>query len=297
MTKLILRAYIPSTSEYDKAWEKYRAFMGAELSEKAKREAVWEFPEYKKGSFFLRNQFHGTTYKVAFGLENGSRYWSYSDHNHSGLRVAFNFTYSPKCKLVRNCKMIERKSLVYENKNGETLYVNGGYKKVIKSRAPIITLKNGTPCIWLNKDDCEEKKSNTIQLWTLDLVEKAAPFAKYLNHKDFGKAEILRNQCETWLENNLSNEEKKMVVPIEMSDEDDYEMATPLEQNINIYETQHVVEHWYEYQINKRRFELTQYTDFESIKNAFVSYKMGEIDSQAFMEIVDKAEPEIEEDK
>ncbi len=271
MSKITLNAYIPSISEFDEVWKNFPAFVNAELSEKVKKENVWEFDEYNKGSFFLRNSFNGKDCKVAFGLFNGTRNYSYSDHNHAGLRVAFNLLYNPKSYLIKRCKTERRKSLIYENKDASPVYNLGGQNKKVTSRAPIIPLENGTKCIWLNKEECDKEVSEVMKLWTLDLVEKATPFSKYLNFKDFGQAKNLHEQCEAWLENNLSCVEKSMVVQVEMSDQDNYDKATPILKNIKE---------------KAKTYIDTNNIDFSEVKQVFIAYKKGEIDSQTFMDVV-----------
>ena len=165
--------------------------------------------------------------------------------------------------------MQKRTQLVYENGDHSPVYDKNGDSQKVTSTAPIITLENGTKCIWLNKDECEKGEDKTIQLWTLDLVEKAEPFAENGDHNDWAKAEKLHNQCERWVENNLSDEEKAMLVPVEMSSEDGYDKATPILEQ-------------------EKHLTNTALTD---LKNAFSLYKKGLIDSQGFMKIVDKLQP------
>ncbi len=227
MAKIKQKAYIPSVSEYDRAWHKFKAFMGAKLSEKAKKDGAWENKDYKAGYFFMRNPVSGSSYEVWYGDLGGTRDWCISHNDVAGLRVEFNLIYNPECSLVKGCKKETRTALVYENDNGGPAYDGNGCRKEVTSTAQIITLANGTKCLWLNKEECENP-GDIMDLWTLDLVEKAEAFAPNCDHNDYGKADALRNQCENWVENNLSDEEKKMLVPVEMSDEDDYNKATPV---------------------------------------------------------------------
>ena len=55
--ELIMNAYIPSAGEYDQYFKKFRAFMNANLSEKARKNGAFESEKYKKGCYFLRTAF------------------------------------------------------------------------------------------------------------------------------------------------------------------------------------------------------------------------------------------------
>lgn len=321
---IILKAYIPSASEYDNVWSKFRAYMGAKLSKKAKNNGTWENDTFKTGYFFLRSALVGSSNGVYYGNAGGTRASGYSGSNGAGLRVAFNLIYNPECNLVKGCKQEKRTAVVYENGDGGPVYDGNGKTKEITSNGDIITLANGTKCLWLNREECERGEAKTMQFWTLNLVDCAVPFDENGNHNDWSKATKLQNQCENWLKENLSEEEKKMVVPVEMSDKNGYEKATILdtETEIAIAKNSHLtieqkVDMIYHllYSQNtqvKEKLEQTNFIQQEhetlvlsqnfdenipSLKNAFIAYKKGKIDSQAFMQVVDKIQPKIEEEQ
>ena len=59
--ELIMNAYIPSAGEYDQYFKKFRAFMSANLSEKARKNVAFENSDYKKGYYFTRTAFPGSS--------------------------------------------------------------------------------------------------------------------------------------------------------------------------------------------------------------------------------------------
>ncbi len=218
---IILRekVYIPSASEYDAAREKYLAFMGAKLSEKARNDGAWASDDYKAGYFFLRSPLPGYTVKVFYGSRSATRIWRCTYDTNAGLRVAFNLIYNPQCDLVKGCRMETRKALVWNSENGKD--------ETVESTAPIIKFGK-YDCIWLNKEECEAAYAKgekvAMQFWTLDLVAKAEPFAEKGDHNDYAKAKKLRTQCKSL----FTEEELAKMVEVEMSSEDDYEKATPI---------------------------------------------------------------------
>ncbi len=213
------KVYIPSASEYDAARRKYLAFMGAKLSEKARNDGAGESDDYIAGYFFLRSPFLGSTDRVYCGHDDAARDWYYASASNAGLRVAFNLIYNPECDLVRGCRMETRKALVWNPENGKD--------ETVESTAPIVKFGK-YDCIWLNKEECESAytkgETAVMQLWTLDLVAKAEPFAENDDHNDYAKAKKLRAQCESL----FTEEELAEMVEVEMSSEDGYEKATPI---------------------------------------------------------------------
>lgn len=218
MAELKLKAYIPSSDEYEKYFEKFRAFMSADVNEKAEDQGAYISDSYiGKGFFPLRTPWSSNSHELVYGHPSGSLGWSYSDYSDAGLRVAFNLIYNPKSCLVKGSTNEQRTTEVYDE------------GKVIKvtSIAPIITFGD-KKCIWLNKKECEKGTAKTMECWTLDLVAKAVPFSRECNHCDFAKAKELQEQCERVLTEGCTEEELVMLVPVEMSKEDYYQKATPI---------------------------------------------------------------------
>ena len=230
-TLLREKVYIPSKSEYDAARRKYLAFMGAKLSEKARNDGAYESDDYKAGYFFLRSSFLGYLDRVYYGNSSATRFWYFTHDPLAGLRVAFNLIYNPECDLVRGCRMETRKARVWNSRKRQD--------KTVESTAPIIKFGK-YDCIWLNKEECEAAYAKgekvAMQLWTLDLVAKAEPFAENNDHNDYAKAEKLRAQCKKM----FTKKELDQMVEVEMSSEDGYEKATPIletEETTEITET------------------------------------------------------------
>ena len=245
MTTLKLDAYIPSKGEYEKYFDKFRAFMSADLSEKAKEQNAFCSSSYNgKGWYPLRSALSGSASRVFCGDINGSLGWINSHNFNAGMRVAFKVIYNPDSSLVKGCRTEKRTTLVYDEKKEKNFNVT--------SSAPIVKF-GGKDCIWLNKEDCENGKSKEMELWTLDLVEKAVPFNRNdteqplmsfsecrqkIDEKttDFAKATELIAQCDRVLKENCTKEELDMIVPVEMSSEDNYEKTTPIYENEDDYD-------------------------------------------------------------
>lgn len=52
-TVIRAKAHLPFESDFDKYFSRFRAFMGAKLSQKAKENGAWENSDYDKGYFFM----------------------------------------------------------------------------------------------------------------------------------------------------------------------------------------------------------------------------------------------------
>ncbi len=221
MSELLELAYVPSASEYDKYFKKFRAFMPADVSAVAKEQGAWVSDNYKgKGYFPMRSPLPGSSDGVSYGYDDGVHAWSSSYNNDAGLRVALNLIYNPDSSLVKGCKYLKQTSLVCDKETDEDIKVT--------STAPIITV-DGTQFIWLNKEECEAGTAKIMELWSLELVERAEAFDEAGDHNDYAKAEKLRAQCNRFVEDlaQKNAEFKELLVPVKMSSEDDYETAIP----------------------------------------------------------------------
>ena len=206
------KAYIPSTVEYDALEEKYPAFAGGELSEKAKKQGAWESIEYKnKGFYFLRTPIIGSSSTIHGGHVFGVRARGTTSLASAGLRVALGLIYNPKSSLVRGCRNLKLTSKGW----------NGEKEVYVTSTAPVVKY-GGNDYIWTNKEECENGSAKIMSLISLDLIERAVPFAREFEHNDYAKAEELRAQCERVAFKNATMEELKMAVEATMSSEDGY---------------------------------------------------------------------------
>jgi len=222
--ELVLKAYIPSAMEYKKYFKKFRAIMGAKLSIKAKEHKAWECDKYcDKGYFLMRTPLVDSTSHIAVGGGGGVLCWDLSYRTTAGLRVAFRLKYDTKSSVVKSCRMLKQTSLVYEN-NEQCEAVEKGKKYEVTSAVPIIIF-GGKECIWLNKEECENGQNETMELWTLELLDCAKPFYK---DNDFGNAIELQKQCYKELTIGCNDEELNMVVGVKMSKEDNYEKVEPI---------------------------------------------------------------------
>ena len=209
------KAYIPSSSEYYKAREKFLAFMGARLSDKARKGGASEHKDYKTGWYFSRTAMGALSEIFCISYDSACD-WNYSYDYTAGLRVAFNLIYNPQSEVVKSCRIETRKALVYNPDTRE--------RETVESTAPIVKFGN-YDCIWLNKEECEAAYEKgepcAMQLWTLDLVACAETFE---HGNDYGKAIKIRKQCESM----FTEEQLAEMVEVKMSSEDGYKKATPI---------------------------------------------------------------------
>ena len=223
MTTLKLDAYIPSKGEYEKYFDKFHAFMSADVSEKVKKtNDFYDYANYEgKGWYPLRSALSGSANRIFFGNENGSLGWLDSESNLAGLRVAFKVKYNPDSNHVKGCRTKKRTTLVYDGKKENNINVT--------SSAPIVKF-GGKDCIWLNREECENGKFKEMELWTLDLVERAVAFDKYGEREtnDFALATEPIAQCDRVLKENCTKEELNIIIPGKMSSEDNYEKTTSI---------------------------------------------------------------------
>lgn len=78
MSELLEYGYVPSISEYDKYFKKFRAFMPADVSAVAKGQGAWVCYDYRregKGYFPMRSPLSGSTGRVSYGRFDGVRAW------------------------------------------------------------------------------------------------------------------------------------------------------------------------------------------------------------------------------
>lgn len=220
MSVLKLDAYIPSCSEYIKYQKKFPAFMSANLTKTAIKQGLKPNKFYKGKRWFpLRSIQSKETKRIWLGSSNGNLSSNYSHIHNTGLRIAFNIKYNPENSIVKNCKLQKRTTNILNY----SLEVDEN----ITSVAPIVKFGKHD-CIWLNKEDCECGKANFMELWTLDLVEKALPFSKVNEEPDFKNAHNLIEQCEIALKMNCTKQELDMIIPTEFNSEDCYEKANPI---------------------------------------------------------------------
>ena len=120
MTTLKLDAYIPSKGEYEKYFDKFRAFMSADVSEKVKKQDdFYDYANYEgKGWYPLRSPWSGSGFvKVGIyaGDISGNLSWGdYQSGRDGVLRVAFKVIYNPNSSLVKGCRTEKRTTLVYD---------------------------------------------------------------------------------------------------------------------------------------------------------------------------------------
>ncbi len=284
-----LKAYLPSVGEYDECFKKYRAFVSAQVSKKAESNGTFESDNYSgNGYYFMRSALAGSSGKVLCGFDCGVRGWFYSCNASTGLRVAFQLIYNPKSATCQSCQIEKRTTTVYDDKDAP-LYSGDGKDKKITSEAPIVEF-DGKKCIWLNKEECESGVDKTMKLWTLELVDYAVPFNKKGENNDFAKASEIQEQCL----NVFSKEAQKELVMVRMSSEDNYESATPVnDESDDEAKVKKLFEEIYEGNITEEDLRQGLLDIINEIKNSDSSteedaVKLGEIISSEMKTLEEK---------
>ena len=161
MTTLKLDAYIPSKGEYEKYFNKFRAFMSADVSEKAKEQGAYCDENYNgKGCLYpLRSALAIT--KVYYGYSAGRLTWDCSYDMRAGLRVAFKVIYNPDSSLVKGCRTEKRTTLVHD------VYDEKEKKNIdVTSSAPIVKFWGGKIVYGLTK---KTVKVENLMKWNFGL--------------------------------------------------------------------------------------------------------------------------------
>lgn len=248
MAELVLDAYIPSKEEYDFYYYKFRTFMCADLSEKVRNQyrGAGAIIIPLAGSYWLRSS--GSILDVDYedeawvGERNDTRSTAWCCSDKVFLRVALQLKYNPECKIVKDCKVVERAQWVFDSENG-TIYSSEGKNRFFQSSAPIVTFGK-KEYIWLNKKECERGVDKTMKLWSLKVLERAVPFSRknYRGNNDFGKATELHAQIDRVAKEDCTEEELAMIVPVRMSDKDGYATAKPVLGKVKVKEDKKVEE-------------------------------------------------------
>ncbi len=212
---------LPSEADYQEIIKKFPAFASASLSEKAKKDGACENSDYKAGYYFTRTALPGSSIIVMFVNDVGDLFWDIGDGIGAGLRVALQTIYNPECNLVKGCKEVSRTAEIWDKEK----------RKAVKttSKTPVVTFGK-KDYIWLNKDECENGKEKSMRLVSLELIARAKPFDKDGDTNDYGSEEAkkLRQQCQDEAFEFATEEEKKLLVKVKLSEKDGYEKEKPI---------------------------------------------------------------------
>ena len=216
---------LPSVADYQEIIKKFPAFASASLSEKAKKEDAYKENYYKAGYYFTRTALPGSSHTVKYVDCGGHLFWISSNNTDAGLRVALQIIYNPECNLVKGCKEVSRTAEIWDEEKIEIVKTT--------SKAPVVIFGN-KPYIVLILEECVKKykKGNTaiMRLVSLELIARAKLFDRDEKTNDYGSkaAKELRQQCEDEALEFATEEEKKMLVKVSLSEKDGYEKAEPI---------------------------------------------------------------------
>ena len=222
MAKTTVKAYIPSLKEYRELKSKYPAFAAKQATQKAEQNGVsFSINWNNQCSYFLRTPWtipgknEPTNDSITIGHITGKEGIGFPENNQTGLVIALTLIYNSSSDIVKKCKFIEKCSYVDNGANREQLW----------SEAPVVMF-GGNEYVWLNKEECEQGKSQIMTLISVEVLEKALPISNDASHNDFTQAKTLQSQCDIVAFENATDEEMEMVVPVEMTSEDGCEKLT-----------------------------------------------------------------------
>ena len=211
INEMLLMAYTRSWSEYYELCKKFPAWASLPISDRAKKQGV------KRGYSLLRTIGKPNT---LFAVDPGSfnRPSGYYSDGHIGETRSFQLVYEPQSEIVKSMQTEEHEAALGRSEEGQC------YTENYKSSAPIVKFA-GNKYIWINKEECEAGKDKYMHIYSAEITELAEPVEDC--HYDYGVAIKLRNQNDRIAFQNATAEELAMVIPVEMSSEDDYSKVTP----------------------------------------------------------------------
>ncbi len=218
MAEIQLKVYPISIMQVRKLREKHPTFAGADVSIRAEREGVtrtW----YRYSSFYTRNAYKNSPYYVTIGTLDGKLHEATTTQSDNGLRLSLHIVYNAESDIVKNHKQLSKKAIVWNKRTGKG--------EPVTSTAPVVVYGK-KEYIWLNMEECEIDKAKTMELVSVKLLAKSAPFNRDTNSSDFANAVELQKQCFDVATENCTEEELSMLVPVVMSDKDNYNTATPI---------------------------------------------------------------------
>ncbi len=118
----------------------------------------------------------------------------------------------------------------------------GDETKVFSNTAPIFNF-GGKDYVWFNQEKCENGKEPFMKLIMEKCYERAYPFNLATGSNDFAEATLFREQYDRLVTEGCSPAELEMIVPVLISQKDDYETAKPIfsEKHLSIIESQKTI--------------------------------------------------------
>ena len=221
---------IPTFQQFNKYFEKFRAFMPAQTSAKAKEQGAGTNPDTGNGWYFLCEPYPGYSEFMRVIASAGVCVPYISSDNIAGLRVAMQLKYQKENPILKTCAPLTREAKVWEDPNG-TEYSKQGQYTTITSTAPIITFGK-KEYIWLNQEDCESGNATEMDCWSLDLLERAVPIDVEGKHNNILQANELLQQADNAVKGDATPEELAMLVRTTVNRTQNYDIvASFLEEN------------------------------------------------------------------
>ena len=135
-----------------------------------------------------------------------------------GVRAMVHIAYDPDSKVVASCKNKDRTALITNEETGQV--------EKVTSTAPIVTFGK-KQYIWLNQEECKNGQSKAMELVSMKIIDSYYPAQDPLCD-DYAQLEDLRWVCYDAVTEFCTDEEKASIVSVVMTDEDNFETATPV---------------------------------------------------------------------
>lgn len=221
MAEFEILVYQISVKDLEKLLEKFPVFASAELSEDARNQGAYENKGTGTGWYFTRNKAENG-WVIYVGFCGGLIAYSPSNPD-TGLRVGMHYEYDENSEVLKTLHEAKRKGYVWDPKIKT--------KKLVKGKAPVVTIGK-IDYIWLNKEECEAKETNMMELVSLKLITKAVPFSQSDWNNNYDEAQALRKQSEFVALFNCTAEERAKIVPVVISSRDNFMSVTPVSKTI-----------------------------------------------------------------
>lgn len=200
-------------------------FLAAEVSDEIaydeRRGGVFR-GEDKRGCYMLSTDEPDSLNQIFYVTNEGRCCHGGASGFGTGLRVYCNLIFMPNCSLYKNCKNKTITAQVDVSKDNGDYYRESEVKEVTGTM-PIVTMPNGKEYVWLNEEDCKSGFTNIARFWNEKVTEKAES-----GNKDYFQATKLREQAENYVDSDLTDEIRAMMVTMRRTSADSYETCTPV---------------------------------------------------------------------
>lgn len=229
------KAGLMPVSMYDKIWNSdQKVCLSMKLTEDALSKSFWQDRIYRSKNnrtcFALSSSSkvgepEPASFEPQILYAFGEGYLDYISSRvpNAALRVVTFMVYDSKSDLVKNVKVAD----------AEAEMVDGDTRRVVRGLKNLVSI-NGRDYVWLNRKECESKKSMVMVLTNDKADTRAIPFCDGMPqpygknpHNKYDMAVGLRQQAEDYVLQDLPPELHAMVITMKRSESDKFETFKP----------------------------------------------------------------------